>query len=360
MELLKSAKEVENLHVKNGLSKKFCIVPFTTLLLEPNGSVGACRHKGTQHPVGHILHQSLEEIWNGAFLKSWRQEFLDGNPSTCSQEVKDRRCNHCPSYNKLFETADLNVNQSKKPSRIAFNFNGHCNLECNMCHIWKMPNGLYDAISFWDNLTEWIEDLQEVELLSGEPFIQKDTYRLIDHISKEKPNVLWTMTTNANWILTPALKSKLDAIHFKNIIVSLDCVTPEYYQLIRKKGNFKKAIDTIRALKLYEKERMARGLSALNIRVNFLFQQINWKDLAQVDDFSKKEGVEIFRTFLYEPAELSLLTLAEDKRIEILEWYLEMLNPETLKNCMRILRPLLDSLSLIHRAHFYEELSRRI
>lgn len=352
---LVSAKEVESFYVQNGLNRDFCLAPFTTLLLEPDGRVGACRHKGAEFPVGNILHQNFDEIWNGDFLKKWRAEFLDGKPMICADEVKFRKCNSCPSYSKLFPKAQVSVHQLKKPSRIAFNFNGHCNLECNMCHIWQKENGLYDKINFWDQFSGWIEDLEEVELLSGEPFIQKDTYKLIDLISENKPDAYWTITTNANWILTDFIKNKLDKIKVKNIIISLDCVTEKFYKEIRKKGNFYKALTTLRALKEYEIARFDAGLSRLNIKVNFLIQKINWTDLALVEEFSKVEKVDIFRTFLYEPADLSLLTLDESKRVHVLDWYFENMCISSLKSSMRVIRPLLDSLSPINKIYFYEK-----
>ena len=315
----------------------------------------ACRHKGAEFPVGNILHQNFEEIWNGDFLKNWRTEFLDGKPKICADEVKFRKCNSCPSYSKLFPKAQVSVHQLKKPSRIAFNFNGHCNLECNMCHIWQKENGLYDKINFWGQIESWIEDLEEVELLSGEPFIQKDTYKLIDFISRNKPDVSWTITTNANWVLTDYIKNKLDKIKIKNIIISLDCVTEQFYKEIGKKGSFNKALTTLRALKGYEISRAAAGLSKLDIKVNFLIQKINWTDLALVEEFSKVEKVDIFRTFLYEPATLSLLTLDESNRVHILDWYFDNMSITSLQSSMRVIRPLIDSLSPLNKIYFYEK-----
>ena len=268
-----SSKDVELYHQSIGFSDKFCIAPFTTLLLEPDGKVGACRHKGCEFPVGNILQNSLDEIWNGKFIQNWRSEFIKGAPRICEKEVKNVKCNHCPSYSSVIDSAEISIVQKKKPIRIAFNFNGHCNLECQMCHIWQKPNGLYDQIKFWDQLPTWIEDLEEVELLSGEPFIQKDTYRLIDFISVQKPLAEWTFTTNANWILNDHIRSKLDKILVKHIIVSLDSLNSENYQIIRKKGDLNKALKTLKALQAYCDDRIRRGLSSVKIRVNFLFQK---------------------------------------------------------------------------------------
>lgn len=355
-----SAQDVRARHIELGLKENFCVAPFTTLLLEPDGKVGACRQKGSEFPVGNILHQNFEEIWNGPFLKKWRQEFLEGNPKICQTDVKDKQCNLCPSYNTLLKSADFKIEQMQRPLKIAFNFNGHCNLECTMCHIWQKENGLYDRINFWNQIDPWIENLEDVELLSGEPFIQKDTYKLIDLLSIKRPNAKWTITTNANWKFNQFIKEKLDKIEVKNIIVSLDATNEETYQKIRKKGNFQLALKTLRNLKNYEALRLSENRSPLNIKINFLFQIENWQDLKNLSNFCRNENVEGFKTFLYEPFQLSLLSFPEHKRIYILDWYLDNLDPQDLVSSFRVIRPLIDSLPKIEKIYFFDRIKSRM
>ncbi len=352
---MKTAQDVVSEYQKLGLSAKFCTVPFTTLLLEPDGLVGACRQKGCEFPVGRLQDNTIDEIWNGQALRQWRREFLDGKPVNCAKEVRHVQCHTCPEYNYLLPHLDISEVQSRKPSRIAFNLNGKCNLECQMCHIWQKPNGFYDQIGFWEKLQELIVDLKEVELLSGEPFIQKDTYKLIDQISESKPDVRWIITTNLNWKLTDYVKSKLDKIKIRNLIVSIDSLIPESYAKIRKKGNLSLALSTLDDLIDYDKDRVARGLSSLNIHANFLVQKDNWKELGSFHDFKIAKGVHVFRTFLHEPFEHSLLSLPENERESILEYFLKNLRKEQMS--MRVILPLLDSVHPIYKAQYFEQLS---
>lgn len=352
---MKTAKDVVNEYKKIGLTEKFCTVPFTTILLEPDGLVGACRQKGCEFPIGKLQDNTIDEIWNGESIKRWRREFLEGKPVTCAKEVRHIQCHTCPEYNYLLPHVELSEVQTRKPSRIAFNLNGKCNLECQMCHIWQKPNGFYDQIGFWEKLEELVTDLQEVELLSGEPFIQKDTYKLIDQISNLRPSCRWTITTNANWKLTDFVKEKLDKIKIRNLIVSLDSLVPQNYQKIRKKGNLELALTTLDDLMAYDKDRIARGIGTMNIRVNFLVQKDNWQELGSFQEFKNRKGVEIFRTFLLEPFEHSLLSLPESGKQEVLDYYLENLKPEQMN--LRIILPLLDSVHPIHKAQFFEKMA---
>ncbi len=351
-EALKNREDVLAEYRRKGLPEKFCSVPFTTLLLEPDGLVGGCRQKGCEFPMGRLQDNTLMEIWNGEKIRQWRREFLEGKPIICQKEVRHYSCHSCPEYNSLLPEVDISEFQTKKPSRIAFNLNGKCNLECRMCHVWEKPNGLYDKIGFWQQIDDIIENLKEVELLSGEPFIQKDTYKLMDLISVKKPDARWIITTNANWKLTDFVRSKMDKVHFRNLIVSLDSLVPGNYAKIRKKGDLDLALSTLDDLLDYEQDRIKRGLSPLNIRINFLVQKDNWQELADFHTFKKNKKVEIFRTFLYEPFEHSLLSLPEAERERILNFYMENLKPEQV--AFRVILPLLDSLAPIYRAQYYD------
>src|SRR5271163_937991 len=92
----KTARDVLEEHARRKLPKDFCIVPFTTLQLEPDGLVGVCRQKGSEYPVGSLLENSFDEIWNGPLIREWRRQFLEGDVRNCSAEVKHRACHLCP------------------------------------------------------------------------------------------------------------------------------------------------------------------------------------------------------------------------------------------------------------------------
>ncbi len=51
-----------------------CRMPWTTLAIHPNGDVYPCM-AFTRPPVGNLLEESFDEIWNGAPLAALREEF---------------------------------------------------------------------------------------------------------------------------------------------------------------------------------------------------------------------------------------------------------------------------------------------
>jgi cyclic pyranopterin phosphate synthase len=354
-----SAFDVLEEHRRRSLPDGFCLVPFTSLILEPDGKVGSCRHKGSDFPVGNILENSLDEIWNGEFIRGWRREFLSGRPGICSTEVRHRACHLCPDYNSLLGRADLSEVQKRRPIRLGLNFNGHCNLQCQMCHIWKKPNGLYDEIGFWEKLGEYCSEVAEIELLSGEPFVQKDTYRLIELVSRVNPECQWTITTNCHWKLTETIERALDRIRIKNLIISLDSVVADTYAKIRKGGNLAVTLANLDRLIAYDQDRIRRGLGSLSIRVNFLYQKDNWSELKSSHEFERSRGLEVFRTFCYEPVEHSILSLPEPEREAILARYVSELDFDELSRSMRVVLPVLDSLEPLARCQYLDALKEK-
>ncbi|MBT5093135.1 MAG: hypothetical protein HOM21_02760, partial [Halobacteriovoraceae bacterium] len=281
--------DVRKLFKERGLPENFCPVPFTTIICEPDGQVGICRLKGSNFHAGMIQDNSLEEIWNNEFMQNWRQEFLSGNVVTCEREIRHRGCNLCSENNKMLPLIDLDKIQSKPPVKFTANFNGWCNLECVMCHVWKKPNGLYDEINFWEKAeTEIFPFVVEMDLLSGEPFLQKDTWRLIDMVAPVNPDCLWTFTTNCAYKLNDKMKGYLDKIKIKNFIISIDSWDADNFAEIRLKGNLGQVLQTASDFADYNKSRVERGLSDMGFVVNYLTQQGTTEQMGNFLDYCKK------------------------------------------------------------------------
>ena len=210
---------------------KICPTPFNTLIFNPNGDVGACRQLTNHHVVGNIFKQSIEEIWNGEKMKSWRREFLEGKIETCKECMEYRNCHRSGENNLLFDQTAFQEFQEKPILRMSPDFNGKCNLTCNMCDIWTLPNGLYDDHKLWHMFEEKIfPHLKVMEPLGGEPFVQPDTYRLIRIMEKINPECKWSFTTNAHWRLNKSITNHLDMIQDLDIRVSLDGMTAETFK----------------------------------------------------------------------------------------------------------------------------------
>lgn len=341
----------ENIRSKGQDDQNFCLVPFTTIILEPDGQVGMCRHKGSDFPIGHITKNTISEIWNGETARKWRREFLEGKPQMCSVEVRHRHCQHCPENNKLLDFVEFSEIQTRPILKLTANFNGKCNLQCQMCDIWQKPNGLYDQINFWEPAKKDIFPyLKEVDMLSGEPFIQTDTFRLINEISSVNPDCQWIFTTNAHWKLSQKIKDDLNKIIIKNIIISVDSFRNEVYHKIRYPGKLPFVLENIDAFLAYNEERNVNGKNDIRFILNFLVQKDNWSELPAAIEFCESKGIVPLMTFLYVPSEFSLLTLDENERMSVFEKLMASLSQKQALRSMRVIMPLYDSLQKLNKA----------
>ena len=348
-----SPQDVLDFYKSQGLPESFCPVPFSTMLFEANGKVCMCRRKGTDFTIGDMRTQTYEEIWNGETLRSIRREFLTGNVKTCAVEVERDLCHLGADTAELLPFIEFNEVQSRSPVRITPNFNGYCNLECVMCHIWQFPNGFYDQIDFWPKLeAEIIPHLKEIDTFSGEPFLQKDTFRLIDLVTKINPEVIWSFTTNGNWLLNDHIRSYLDKIPVKTFSLSIDSFDSENYKTIRRKGSLEKVLENFSRLKKYEEERLSKGLSSLGLSVHVVIQKGNWQEVPQIVEFRKKNGIRLNLNCLLEPVELSLTQLSWEERKKIVYFYLESLDVEGLRSATTLIRTLLEDWPPIEKAQF--------
>jgi cyclic pyranopterin phosphate synthase len=337
----------------------FCIMPFVNIILEPNGSVGLCRHLGTEFSMGNVQDQSLAEIWNGEKTKRWRREFLEGKPIVCKEHLRHRKCQLCPELNRMMDAAPLQEIIDGPPLRLTPNLNGRCNLRCQMCDVWQLPNGFYTEENFWIPARElFFPHVKEIDMLSGEPFLQADTFRLIQEIAPINPDCEWSITTNAHWKLTDKVISHLDMIKVKNLIISVDSLVPEVYAKIRTPGRLDTVLATINDLLEYQKARLVKGQTGLGINVNFLIQKDNWNEIKNMVDYCLAIGVNPFIHFCYIPTEHSLLSLTEKERMGILDWYLANLNWEYLTMAKLVTSPLIGSLSPIDQAHYLNEFGK--
>lgn len=347
-------QEILQMFKDRGLPENFCIVPFTNLIFNPGGRISVCRQKGTDHSIGHLNQESLVQIWNNKYIQSWRQELLSGKVKICDKEQKREACHLSASNYHFFDEVFPKIDQELKLLKITANFNGHCNLQCTMCHIWKMENGYYDKEDFWNNSEkDFFPFIKEIELLSGEPFIQKDTYKLIDKVSNVNSDCQWAFTTNAHWSLNSAVKKYLDKIHVKNIIISVDSLEPQKFEEIRKGGSLQKLQKTVDDLVEYEKERVAQGKTPLGLTIHFTAMRNNFLEALDIITYCEQNGLRHSFKTLITPEHLSVTTLPYEEQKALLKEFISRGEPNQVQKAMRVARPLTEVLTPIDKAEIF-------
>lgn len=310
--------------IRKSLPKNFCPFPFTHLFLYPTGVVNPCCE--SEYRLGTLPESTIEEIWNGEKMQALREEFLTGNIKTCANQVKYLQCHRTSEHLLRF------VNPSKIQTEPVRSFdlmlNGKCNLECVMCNSWKMPNQVYDKSTFWSEGQEFIfEKLKQISVKSGEPFIQKDTYRLIDLVSAVNKDCVWQFTTNGNYRLTPYILEHLDRIQIDIIKVSIDSLDESVYSKIRLRGDLKKALAALKGFVEYRETR-SKSNRPFRVGVNMAVQKQNWREPPELIAMCEKDGVIPIFLYVFNPHAESISSLPLDERIEILNYYFRFLKTQ--------------------------------
>ena len=270
-------------------NKNFCPIPFIQLQLTPRGVVSACCFTN-EFPVGNINQNSLAEIWNGEVLQKWRQEFIDNDIQICKKAIETFGCQKL--YRHLDKHVELEKVQKSMPKRLDVRLNGQCNLECIMCDVWTFPNGLYDQSDLWTSGPEKIFPfLVEIDVLGGEPLIQKDTYKLIDQVSAVNRDCTWSFVSNGQYKFNEKIKSSLDKIKIRHFHISMDAITPATYSEIRKKGQFDKSLNTLLDIVKYRNDRAAKTGENFLVFSSFCVMRQNFFEIIEFHDFCRSNGV---------------------------------------------------------------------
>lgn len=302
--------------------KSMCYYPFNQMLLQPNGDVSPCCWNQSVK-WGNIKSNSLTEIWNSDAAVRFREEFLSGNPKSCQSQISQIGC-HRWSLRDFDSEIEISAVKTQAPHRLDVRLNGKCNLECVMCDVWTQPNGVYTRTDFWSQgPIKFFPFLREIDVLGGEPFIQPDTYRLIDEISRVNKNCLWSFVTNAQYKLNHFVISKLDLISIRWLQISLDSLVRETYEIVRAKGRFDLVMETLNQFISYRQQRALVGRGFL-LNVSMCVQVLNWKELGTFLDFCEKLQLGPILQFAFGPDRVSLLSLPPSERVMIFEFVCEL------------------------------------
>ena len=65
------------------IKNRFCRQPWSFVEVHSNGFVWNCCPSWIKKPLGNILEQSWEEVWNGEIAQEYRQSMIDSTFKNC-------------------------------------------------------------------------------------------------------------------------------------------------------------------------------------------------------------------------------------------------------------------------------------
>lgn len=202
--------------------------------------------------------------------------------------------------------------------RIDFMIDSYCNLKCKMCTNLFEETNKFTTETFWQEMSEKIlPSLDQIEVIGGEPFVLKDTFKLIDIGSKANPSLKWWFTTNGHFEFNKSFTSHLDKIKLHSVAISIDSLEPEIFSSIRDGGSLARVLQSLDHFIEYQQER-----DDFYLVINFLLQKENAMELPELIRFARAKNVKYYPILLREPKKFSILDLAKDDLIKILDFYI--------------------------------------
>lgn len=278
-----------------------CTRPFTWCEIHSDGSVYACCPSWQKVPLGNLLQQPFQEIWNGTAATGLRRSILDGSFGLCEKQrcpfLIGRRDPVMPLHAVRPEPLrDMLRRGSLKlpcgPSRVNLCYDIRCNLSCPGCrrgalHVGKRTLGRIRQIE--SHLRRAIgPGVGEMTIGGyGDPFGSPSYLSLLQDLSRREFPRLHTLRLHTNAQLWDA--AMWDSMPFartlvKSAEISIDAATPATYTLNRRGGDFNR---------LFRNMLFIQGLG-LRVTLSFVVQQNNYREMPGFVALGQRFGFDVY------------------------------------------------------------------
>ena len=302
--------------------EKFCVLPWISLETSPIGTVRPCclAEDEIKDELGNkykLIATDLTTVQNSDYMKSLRQEFLDGEqPQTCrkcwNEERAGRTSKRMHTLDRLKHiVTDAEWTQDAKPlTFIDFKLGNICNLKCRICGSWSSSQYAAEEVkfegkdsfhyqmlkdgawprenqSFWDNLDPLLSEVRYMEFTGGEPFMIQEHFNLLQRLVDAGIAKNVEIHYNTNGTMYPEHAEEIWQ-HFKTVEIafSIDDLGPrfEYQRMNAEWDKVNENIQKFRLLRHRWSNIQLQVCSTVNVfNVMYLEGLANWIDEQDFD-----------------------------------------------------------------------------
>ena len=288
----------------------FCSLPFTSIFLGSDGGVKPCC--SLRGDLGNINQQPIEEILNGPIARGLRQDIIDGNwNKMCSQceelESKGARTERIHTVALMEQFKEVKQDYFRL-DKLDLRWSNTCNLTCNYCYEyfssqWAAIKGIkvnsnkeHAEDSIFSFIEKHKDSITNIQLLGGEPLLQKPNNRLIDIVPDSNYYILTNLSTELkNNVIAKKLLANKKAIWG----VSFETIG-ERFEYVRHGAKWKTLNDNFDLLAEYNRPFDTHPLYCVYSAFNLLeyydflktknnFNQMYWQLLQNIP------GLDVFR-----------------------------------------------------------------
>lgn len=293
-----------------------CQAPHAMLRFTPDGRVLVCC-ANDQHALGVVGQDSIREIWDGD-ERARIAAALDALDYSlgCDECGAERAIGNRPrSIEAMWDRYADDPGPHAWPRRMEFALSNTCNLQCIQCngdrssairaqreHRPPMPIPYGDA--FFEELRDFLPHLEDATFAGGEPFLARETRRVMDMlIELDSPPKVDVVTNATVW--DDRVEAYLRALRM-DVTLSIDGATPETIEAVRVGADYDEVwancdrfIETVRSY-------------GGTVSFNYCFMPQNWHELG--DLLLRADGLDVSVDVLPVtfPVRFNVLNMAED------------------------------------------------
>jgi MoaA/NifB/PqqE/SkfB family radical SAM enzyme len=298
-----------------------CYAPFTSLYFDALGQVRVCCHN-IKYPVGHVLTDTIDDIWNGERIASLR--------AALKHYEFTRGCDFCDWRASFGLFSSLTMKSWDQfpvrefapawPNMMEFSVSNSCNLECIMCHgeassairakrdkLPPLPKAYGD--SFFLQLSKYLPHLKRAKFLGGEPFLQQECFRIWQMMIDQGLQTACHVTTNGTqW------NSRIERVFSRlpfEVTISMDGFTRKTVESIRVGASHDSILANFRSFHAYSRA------NNTPLSLTFCLMPQNYQELGEFCLFADEWECSVFVNTVRTPSSCSLYALPRQELQQI-------------------------------------------
>lgn len=293
-----------------------CPFPFRSVMVKTDGQLVTCCYGENIQGLHRSTH-TIEQAFNSTEFQSIRNNLANG--------IKDNHCKKCWDLEDAgveslrqqelrTEEFSQDIYTNPRLEYLFLSLSNQCNLKCRTCSpsdssFWikefEQRTGIKKAVylepddstffsSFKNNT---LPNLKEIAFTGGEPLMMKSVHRILETLDS---NTSLTFYTNGTFYEPTILERFKDV----NIAVSIDGIGKRF-EYMRHPANWETVSSNLKA--------MGSNLKAITCTAS----AYNVWYIDEVADFAESLGADFMAHILFEPNNLSVLSLPYDIRLEV-------------------------------------------
>lgn len=305
------------------LATLLCKAPWAALYLDPRGEVKVCCQNEWLR-LGNVAERSLTEIWRGPELTRLRERVAEGDLSLgCEmcQAAVDRGAADTAYFNSFAHLPLEDVDHGW-PLQLDLALSNSCNLQCVMCngelssairvHREGRPalTSPYDD-RFFEELDHFLPHLRAITFLGGEPFLARESTRVMSRLVELGLTPHCSVTTNGTqW--NARIERFVERLPM-HVAISVDAVTASTLERIRV------GVDAAALFENIERFRAATSRSGGTLGFSTCLMVPNWHEFGELLEWADRLDVDVFVNTVHHPPHLSFAHCDFDQLGEVVE-----------------------------------------